>query len=485
MTVVSEHHPVELLRDGRGVYGIGGYDTLHPGTVMESMLILRRDRIGDGGTFTSHYKAALHQITGGFRRGLFSHTVEDKLRQAIHHDLLRRRGLPWPPNNDLERYRAGERYWAFTRAQQNRNRQIYHGLRIASLGIVNKLIRQALAEAADPDALKLARRFLFADRYKIYRAATLSLRARQVAEAFPALALVAYAEHQSRELELTNSEEIRALIEVGAPLQRVAEAARIPTALRRVKPQAAHIAVQIAKICARDPRLFHAHMPDSLPRVKLWLWAIYVADSCGAPFAEWTAKHCLEMGGTADQVLATLTDIKDWIRAGYRASVPDPFQPESPGDALVTRPFCETMSLKTVMRLSAEWHEAVANNVMLGADHQFPEPWYPAGRINAFEIVPITTAADLYREGKAMHHCVARLSLPVRQGECCVYSIRNAGERVATLQLIRSGDRALIGQLRGHCNALVPKEIDRTARIWLRSQRAALPERYGLHCPNR
>src|SRR5262245_2773307 len=112
MTVMIEHHPVELLRDRRGVYGIGGCETLHPGTVRESMLILRRDRVGDGGTFTSHYQAALHQITGGSRRGLFSYTVENDLRRAIHHDLLRRRGF------------LGERYWTFTVAQQNRNRQI-------------------------------------------------------------------------------------------------------------------------------------------------------------------------------------------------------------------------------------------------------------------------------------------------------------------------------------------------------------------------
>jgi hypothetical protein len=401
--------------------------------------------------------------------------------------------LPWPPNTDLERYQAGERYWAIAGVQQTRNRQIYHGLRIASLAIVNRLIRQALAEAADPDALKLARRFRFGDRYEIYRAAAMSPRARQLAETFPALALVAYAQHRpGRELINQRSvqrqqQELVALIEAGAPLRRVAEVAKVPTVLRRVRPQAAHMAVRIAEICARDPRLFHAYMPETLPRMKLWLRAVYGADECGPPFAEWTAKHCFEIGGrTAEQVLATLADIADWVRAGYRASVPAHVlrairaQPSSPGDALVTRPFCETMSLKTVLRLSAEWHEAVANNVMVGPDHQFPEPWYPAGRVNGFEIVPIMTAADLYREGKAMHHCVAELSGPAQQGGCCIYSIRDASGRVATLQLgfdpiTRS---VLIGQLRGACNSAVSKEIDRGVRSWLRSQRAAanLPE---------
>jgi hypothetical protein len=88
--------------------------------------------------------------------------------------------------------------------QQTRNRQIYHGLRCGSLHIVNKLIGQALEEAADPIALKVARRFGFRHREIIYRTGARSLRALQLGETFPVLALVIYCDDMPRENEQDN-----------------------------------------------------------------------------------------------------------------------------------------------------------------------------------------------------------------------------------------------------------------------------------------
>ena len=52
------------------------------------------------------------------------------------------------------------------------------------------------------------------------------------------------------------------------------------------------------------------------------------------------------------------------------------------------RPFSADMSLKTVMRLSANWHEAVATN-MVGPNYEFPEPWCDGGHSGGYEIIPI------------------------------------------------------------------------------------------------
>ena len=41
-----------------------------------------------------------------------------------------------------------------------------------------------------------------------------------------------------------------------------------------------------------------------------------------------------------------------------------------------------------------------------GPYHEFPEPWCPGGKYDRFDIVPITNNAELYVEGKVMHHCV-------------------------------------------------------------------------------
>ena len=66
------------------------------------------------------------------------------------------------------------------------------------------------------------------------------------------------------------------------------------------------------------------------------------------------------------------------------------------------------MSLKTVTALSAEWHEAVAAG-MDGPDAALPPPWYPAAKVGDFDILPIETSAELYREGAIVFEQAAPL----------------------------------------------------------------------------
>jgi len=127
------------------------------------------------------------------------------------------------------------------------------------------------------------------------------------------------------------------------------------------------------------------------------------------------------------------------------------------------------MSLRTVTKLSAEWHEAVASN-LTGPQHIFPAPWFPAATINGMEIIPIDNSADLYREGAFMRHCVGSYAERCGAGRYCVYSIRRDGERIATAGLVLQGARAELDQLRGSCNAPAPKQITATVERWLRTQ---------------
>jgi hypothetical protein len=133
------------------------------------------------------------------------------------------------------------------------------------------------------------------------------------------------------------------------------------------------------------------------------------------------------------------------------------------------------MSLRTVTKLSAEWHEAVASNLD-GPRLTFPAPWFPAVTINGLDIIPIDNSADLYREGAALHHCVGTYAGEVKNGTHYVYSIHRDGVRVATAGLIRNGSRARLQQLKGPCNASVSKEISTTVARGLRMQTASLPE---------
>jgi hypothetical protein len=465
--VMTESKPVELLRDRRGIYGIGvsdaydiealawacGIDETHNPNPPD--LILRPDMLRCAKR-SFKQSAVLQKITGGFRHGMFSHSREESLRQVIHHEALLRAGLPWPPPESIE-----IRSWSRNKKQQDRNRQIYHGLRLGSLHSINKLIGITLQEAADPDAVRVARRFAFHYRECIYRAGAKSRRALQLAEAFPALALAVYCPNT---YWYRKTQEAADLVERGARLRDVAALMQIPMALRRVKPGAAHLVV-----CPEwplDPRWINPewiipYLPDSLPRMRVWLRAIYHAHMrAGSDFAEWTARHASQIPyGSKNELSALLDDAADWVRANHG----------NDGHQFVVRPFKPTMSLRTVMTLSAEWHETVASN-LTGPQHTFPEPWFPAATINGVEIIPIDNSADLYREGVFMHHCIGTYADKVLDGRYCVYSIRRNGERVASAGLVLQGARAELDQLRGPYNARAPKQITATVERWVRTQ---------------
>jgi hypothetical protein len=466
-------HPVELLRDRHGVYGIGVSELFdfeltaaRAGVELERPpdLILRPDWFPDNRPRC----AVLQKILGG----MGSH--EERLWQFIHHEALNRSRLPWPP----QRLSLGETarvWWSADKQKQTRNRGIYQ----LSLHVINHLIGRALEEAADADAVKAARRFTFEHREHIYRAAALSRRALQLTETFPVLALAIYSEHwrarqygeplvmphdieilcqswdaENAELSSRKNEAVH-LVDRGARLRDVAGVMNIPMALRHIKPGVAHLA---NKVFCQHPDLL-AFIPATTPRQHIWLplvhWACTIGD---ADFGAWAARHVLEIPGCTLRVGSSfLSDIADWAC-------------RKTGREFITRPFTPSMSLKTTIELSADWHEAVTNNLAEGPNATFPTPWYPPARLGDYEILPIEDAATLCSEGHAMHHCAGTYSEAVLAGELYVYSIRRNGERTATLALQRCNNRATINQLRGACNREPPKAITAMVLCWLRAQ---------------
>jgi hypothetical protein len=495
--------PVELLRDQRGIYGVGEVGVLDDKTTSygpwgpddpwrPDLLILRPDRFDE----STARQAVLQKITGGFRHGMFSRTPEEQLRQIIHHEALKRAGLPWPPPDSFH-----ERWWSKDEKQQGRNRAIYHGLRRLSLHVINTLIDQAIAASADADALMIARRFAFKHRENIYRAAACSRRALQLAAAFPMLALTIYSNHIVRPQRWPRGgdwiwqdpQHYRAayheyeaarksaadLVERGVRLRDVAALLDVPMPLRQIKPGVAHLAGDF--IC-RNPKLL-AFMPATTARARTWLsvveWEGGRFDGHGDDFAGWVARHVAEMPGRGrNEVRAFVGDIADWVRAGLPANPPRDYTqsrlqtdllPERPGQRFVVRAFTPSMSLNTVTKLSADWHEAVASH-MDGPDLAFPPPWFPAATIGDYQIVPIETADELYREGHSMRHCIGTYSDEVRSGRQYIYSIHRSGAQVATVALVRNGQTASLGEIRGPCNALPPSEIIAAMRRWLGKQ---------------
>jgi hypothetical protein len=474
------HGPVEILRDSRGIYGIGvpehlDFEALALTCGVEHRqlchhhrtpraLILRPDRF----EVSKPGDAALQMIAGGFRYGPFEHCAEEALRKYIHYAALERAGLSWPPINPSSVPPPDLKWWSQDPAQQHRNRKIYHGLRCLSLTVMNRMICEVIDAAADQDAIRTARRFQFRYRESLYRAGAWSQRAQQFINVFPLAALCVYSNfnwtdcsYEPGHWTIVRDAETRArgvatqLIESGARLRDVAAALDIPTAFRHVKPRVAHL---VNPRLIQHPELLH-WLPETMPAQRIWLILTDYAHRRGdLDFAVWLARHLGEVTGSLNERGNQIADLLDWVHACRGSS-----------SKLITRPFVTTMSLRTAKTLSGEWHEAVAHSQ--DADKgPLPEPWLPATTQGPFQIVPLTSAIDLFHEGAAMHHCVASYADRVRAGETYVYSIRREAKRKATVSIGRDPRGGFyVDQIRGPCNAAAPKPVVNVVRSWLAS----------------
>ena len=263
----------------------------------------------------------------------------------------------------------------------------------------------------------------------------------------------------------------------GVELKHIAAVFDLPLVFRKFGPYSAIDAARLIDTLAALPELVHSYMPASEKGKKRWLRAIRNASMAGPPFIRWAARHALDLGKTIDDVVFTLEDINDWVVASYASTIPDyvwiaiiqhdPPREQTYNARFITRPFHEDMSLNTVRQLSEEWHHAVAEAGPEGENYTFPPPWYPEGKVGNLEIVPIRTLADLYLEGKTMHHCATTYADQIKAGSSYMYGIKKGEERIATLELHISYDNDVeFGQLRGPCNARVQSDVTRAARRW-------------------
>src|SRR5262245_24395793 len=376
----SERLRVELLSDNKGVFGVG---TIDENRFEKIFLITRPDRMVDyAGAAIAHDRCALQPVP----RPRFCHSVEGELAQMLHKNMAQRHGL-------LDEQSPVWRSWSEA-PDPKRARQIYHGLKIKSLKIVNSVIRKAL-EVADQKALIASRRFPIRYRAQLYRSfCQYGERAIQLTDTFPVLATVLFTnrfswteadddsdpftrdwEKRQRQRKAKGEERRRTGISMildGVRLNKIAAAMEIPYRLRHVKPGATNRVVFDAHPAALD------YLPKTTHKQRLFFLALRtIKDKSVAP-ASWFDEFVESM--TNREAIAELDEILDWLRASDIISIPEEhFQivdrfrrlgfchahteprRRDGGAEFVTRPFSPDMSLKTVRQLTAEWHEAVAN----------------------------------------------------------------------------------------------------------------------------
>jgi hypothetical protein len=312
-----------------------------------------------------------------------------------------------------------------------------------------------IAEAAEPNALKLARRFhpLVSD--NIYRGAAISQRALQLIDVFPVLGMTIYCPGNEGCCWWNKAPDAVKMVERGVRLNQIASFMDVPMWTRKLKPAVAHW-------FDYTPDDLHWYLPEKTWEQRLWLRAFMSRRIADPDFSYWIARNVLKIGNRIDPVLNFLGDMNDWVMEAKRE------QPRC-----ITRPFSSDMSVETVRTENEIWHEAIAMCAAAKSDYKIPEPWYPAGKVNDYQIVPLDSTEELWKEGRAMHHCAGTYDYRVAAGHCYIYSVRQGDNRVATVELVRKEGRVQRRQIRAACNAEPPKEVKVAVRKWISELKAA------------
>jgi hypothetical protein len=193
---------VNLLRDSHGIYGIGFVD--EQVTERYKPLILRPDLLKEA-PFPTEYRTAMLTTIWDRSFRVMMQGYEGQLLEKMHEAALER-NLRYKP------------IWPSTISKEEKVRQLHikFGQRKRQFINLNGMLKKLLA-VADPDALRLARRFHPVVRENIYKAAAISVRAQQLINAFPLLGTEIYCpgDNQSQEEGWEKCRKAAAMVERG------------------------------------------------------------------------------------------------------------------------------------------------------------------------------------------------------------------------------------------------------------------------------
>jgi len=451
---------LELLKDDKGTYGLGFVGEKN---VETSPLIIRKDKLKEA---TNNFDPSIVMFQTIRDNSIFKRSYEYSLMQSLHREMLSRTGFDLPK-------------WD-SRKSSEEERHRYFGLKRSAFAVTNSLIAKLLTIIPD-DVLKTVRRYPPTYRYGIYKSfATEGLRAIQIANTFPVLAAVIYCDlcPDGADLELFGQwrTEAKKMVREGKQLMSIADRIELPMSMRIFKPAVSRRALANCDTIRR--KRVSRYLPETVPTQRKWISALSAAEKGGPDFVEWVAKHALLLGKNRLEILSIIEDLADWVKASTLASLTEQqrffvdtqrmFDEENnDGVNFVAREFNKAMSVGTVLMLSDEWHKTIAENMPEGADCKFPVPWYDGEVINGLRITPIQTYAELYMEGKTMHHCVATYKENILRHSSYIYSVTTADDtKVATLSLYYNNGEISLWQISGKCNVLVSNETVKEIMKW-------------------
>jgi len=252
-----------------------------------------------------------------------------------------------------------------------------------------------------------------------------------------------------------------ALVQViaGAPLAQAARTAGVPYWLRRLPPDFLPAALPALPDSATFRSRIANHLPQRPRQAKTWFPAVAGAAAwADEDVAAWVAREALRLGSARAFWMLRRVCLWAWFsrRSGTRAH------------ALIATAWRPDMSYDRASAEARAWMEAITLLVNLG-DKKVADMWLSPARVEGYDFVPLDSAAEIMREGRAMRNCVVTYGDVVAHDRSRLWRVCRDGEPVATLEIVRQWHNPVpeISALLGPLNRDVPADVWAAAGRWL------------------
>lgn len=282
-------------------------------------------------------------------------------------------------------------------------------------------------------------RFIHHDPQQINAVASISPRVAQLAISFPLLFSVLAYPYGPANLR---DDTIAAAVE-GVPLRDIARLAGLPYCLRTLPPEACPKNLLYHRWSLEANRQLCPLIPHDDTLDLLWLTALFAAAQRGEEaVAIWMARqYCLP-------ILSRLP-LDSWqpllMFAWYSVHYPAIVHPNGK--------WSPTIHFRRAVKRCELWLKHLALFTELDIKG-VADPWLSELHADGLHIVPITTPQAILDEASAMENCLVDYGVYVAEGICRLFSVREGGHRVATLQLeLGSDGRSLtVAEIKGPRN---------------------------------
>jgi hypothetical protein len=250
-----------------------------------------------------------------------------------------------------------------------------------------------------------------------------------------------------------------ARVVAGRSLVEAAKAADLPMWLRKLPPEAFTRPIPKLPDGAVLRRQIANHVPLSPKLMPAWLQIVAdIAEVAHESAAVWIAREFIREPQRVKS--ARLRRIGLWI---WFSGLPETF-----GNGLIETRWTPDIGIAPAIAAADAWRTLIELHANMGR-LPIADTWLQPGWVAGYDFLPLTSAAEVTEEAVAMRNCLRTYGEYLAHNHGRLWSVRQAGERVATLRVAccRQDPLPSIVELKGPGNAKVSHELWWAARQWL------------------